>query len=253
MRLLGTIMLAPTQSRSFLAIIALAVGIGFTLTACSGIEQRFARAQQMVAQMRLQDAVDRYQRDHGAAPSSLADLVPAYLDELPEAFEESTLLDYDEEDGEVALGGQQTIAYVPGTIPPMIEQDYVNLDRIEEALYSFHAMYREYPRTLGDLAPRFIDDVPGIAVSGEPYLYFGDTGEVYHPEELAAIKDEEWTEPEPALVETPEAVEPATAEEPDRPLAEDLEALGQPSPTDVLEAGEGLVRQYEKMMDDLEL
>ncbi len=206
---------------------------------CSGVEARFERAEDMVAQMRVQNAVERYREDHGTAPADLTLLVPDYLTELPSAFRNSADLAYEPMEGEVRLAPAHGFRTESGAIPMMIEQDDLNLDRVAVALDSYRAMFGSYPAALAELSPRFIDEIPTVAVTGEPYRYFSETGEVYHPEELVRAIDEE-----EIVVEAP----PQTSL-----TVDDLLKKGTANPQEVLEAGEGLVRQYERLMDDLEL
>lgn len=139
------------------------------------------RTRRMADEMKIRQAIDVYRAENRENPPSLEALVPNYLDAVPVGPTGDPIYTYDPATGWFGMPSQAGAS--SGSVAPMTAQDEANLDAIAGALYDYHAMYRRYPDRLADLAPRFIDAVPNQA-SGQPYRYFPETGEVYHPAEL---------------------------------------------------------------------
>lgn len=137
------------------------------------------RTRRMADEMKIRQAIDVYRAENRVNPPSLEALVPAYLDAVPVGPTGDPLYAYDPSTGWFGLRSENAPAAGAGKTA----QDEKNLESIRSALYDFHAMYGRYPTQLTDLVPRFIDAIPN-QVSGQPYRYFPDTGEVYHASDL---------------------------------------------------------------------
>lgn len=215
--------------------------------------QQLANARRQADEMKLRQGIDVYRAENGVNPPSLQAMVPDYLDAVPVDPAGRPLYAYDPASGwfgPAGSGGAPSGA-VSGR---MTAQDDANLDQLYAALDDYYAMYGEYPAKLGQLAPRFIDAVPGQAVGGQPYIYRADTGEVYHPSELQAAARPQ------AGTRSSMPISGAS------PVAEQVQAIGimndlnaQTNPTagrarqQVQDLATSQNEQYESLMNDLDL
>ncbi|MBN2026778.1 MAG: prepilin-type N-terminal cleavage/methylation domain-containing protein [Actinobacteria bacterium] len=58
-----------------------------------------------------------------------------------------------------------------------------NIKTIRKQLHTYYTSYREYPPSLQDMVPEYIDSEKCLSCpdSGEAYVYDDETGEVYCP------------------------------------------------------------------------
>ncbi len=133
--------------------------------------------------IQIQQAVDVYAAEHGVYPASLEMLVPAYLAEVPLRPDGTPVYFYDPATGRFS---DTPFSSTASTVPTMTQLDQKNLDAIYDALDNYYAMRQENPKSLNDLAPFYMEKVPTVVATGKPYIYDAQTGQAYHPFELAA-------------------------------------------------------------------
>lgn len=208
------------------------------------------RTRRMADEMKIRQAIDVYRAENRENPPSLEALVPNYLDAVPTGPTGDPLYAYDPATGWFGPPSEAPSAATAAMTPA----DRANLEAVRSALYDYHAMYREYPQSLNDLAPRFMDAVP-VQPSGQPYRYFPDTGEVYHPSELQSAA----TAPAPAS----RSAMPISG---GSPVAEQMQAIGimndlnagvppasDPARQQAEDIGARQNERYEEVLDSLNL
>jgi hypothetical protein len=134
-------------------------------------------AKESKAKTEAEYAIRAYQAEKGSYPLSLAALVPDYLPGVP-THADGSPFGYD-----AATGTLLDSAATPQRIPN--EEDRRNLKRIEDAIYAYWQATANYPQTLVELQPLYIDKVPALS-SGGSFIYDAQTGAVHSPGDFHA-------------------------------------------------------------------
>ncbi len=139
--------------------------------------QALRYAKESTAKREAEYAIRTYQAEKGSYPPSLAALVPGYLPGIP-MHADGTPFGYDPATGKLLDSDAPAPVQIPFT-----PEDGSNLKRIEDAIYSYWQTTGNYPRSLDDLDPMYIEQVPTLSTGGA-FVYDAQTGAVYHPNDL---------------------------------------------------------------------
>ncbi len=139
--------------------------------------QALRYAKESTAKRDAEYAIRMYQAEKGTYPASLAALVPAYLPGVP-MHADGSPFGYDPATGTLLDSAAPAQAQIPFT-----PEDGQNLKRIEDAIYAYWQSTGDYPKSLDDLDPVYIEQVPALSAGG-PFIYDALSGAVYHPNDL---------------------------------------------------------------------
>jgi hypothetical protein len=129
-------------------------------------------AKESQSKMQAQSAIRAYQAETGKYPASLSILVPEWMPSLP-VHPDGSPYGYDPSTG--------ALLDSPSAQPvPLTDDDRRNIGKIEDAIYAYWQATQDYPRSLADLQPLYIDRVP-MASSGASFGYDPQTGAVGAP------------------------------------------------------------------------
>ena len=122
-------------------------------------------AERRTGQWEAQQAIQAYRAEHGHNPSSLHELVPEYLAEVPKTADGEPMA-YDPATGRIGEGGAQA-----------------RLADIQRAIRRYADDHGRYPPSLDALAPNYLAETPRTE-TGQPFAYNPHTGAVAHPRQL---------------------------------------------------------------------
>ncbi len=128
------------------------------------------------AKIRIKNAIDTHNAEKGYYPTSLNDLVPGYLPSLP-ARPDGTQFNYDARTGQLLEGP----APISGGL-----SDTEKLEQVRKAIIEFGTSTRYYPKSLQDLVPTYLDEIP-VTADGRPLIYNPRTGVAYLPKPRGAV------------------------------------------------------------------
>ena len=132
-------------------------------------QQTLSHVKSDMGEVNLQRAVDLYQADKGSLPTSLAVLVPDYIDAIPPRGDGG------------AFGYNPLTGKVLETDMGPTAADYLMMDQIKTAINAYGTATGLYPPTLDTLNQSGYLPVPPRTESGQPFNYNNQNGAVTHP------------------------------------------------------------------------
>lgn len=103
----------------------------------------------------LQASLEIYEAREGKKPQKLEDLVPDYVESVPEAYATGASFEYDPKTGQVNYVGG------PKILPKTTTQGKAtHLRAIRAALELYEARTGSKPKQLSDLVPEYLDEIP---------------------------------------------------------------------------------------------
>lgn len=121
-------------------------------------------------QVHLQRAVDLYHADKAGYPESLNQLVPNYIDAIPERADGG------------AFGYNPVTGRVLKDDAGPAPADYLMMEQIDEAIVAYGHATGYYPPELDALTQAGYLNVLPRTAEGEPFLYDNQNGAVTHPD-----------------------------------------------------------------------
>ncbi len=132
------------------------------------------------ADLGVNQAIQTFQAQNGRYPSSLNELVPEYLPQVP-VQPDGRPYGYDPSTGQ--------LLDAPRAIPPGFqhngESNEQKIQRIREAINKYGTATGYYPGTLSQLVPVYLKDVPK-ASDGQDFIYVKENGGLFVPSPLNA-------------------------------------------------------------------
>lgn len=141
----------------------------------SAMKGQLDAASQQMGRTEVQGAINTYMAEKGYYPTSLKDLTPEYLAELP-VQPDGTLFNYNPETGRLLDG--------PGAQPParqvITSGERYKMKTIREAINAYGYDTGYYPPNLQALVPNYLSSIP-TTDDGMAFLYNPQDGALTHP------------------------------------------------------------------------